>query len=287
MDLPQHPEVTQTLLEPTLNRREFMKMALGAGLAMAPLGGLLSSVEAREAKKADKPSQAKKHPEFKGKASPQAPVPMVNATPKPLEAKDFSARFATIEGISPKQLADHYGLYKGYVTKINDIQDKLLNVPLNELGTTNATYHPFREIHVEQSYALNGVILHEYYFGNLGGPRTAPSDWLKEAVTLSFGSWDGYLTQLTAVGKSMRGWAMTGLNLMDGRLHNYGLDTHNMFVPMHVVPVLVLDVYEHAYMIDFGTNRGAYLDTFYRNLDWQVVEDRLKAALLHLGFTRG
>ncbi len=194
-----------------------------------------------------------------------------------IQAKDFEGRFATIEGISANQLKQHVGLYQNYVKKVNDIVIAL-NAPTMDLSKVNATYDPFRELHVEQSFALNGVILHEYYFENMGGNRTAPSEALKDAMAKRFGSWSEMMVKLKALSKSMRGWAMLGFNLRDGQIHLYGMDSHNQLAPIHVAPLLLVDVFEHAYMIDFGTNRASYLDAFMANIDWAPVEKRLVAA---------
>jgi len=192
------------------------------------------------------------------------------------EAKDFSFFFKSLDGISENQLKQHYTLYEGYVKKINEIQEKLKSA---DKSSANATYSEIRELQVEQTYALNGVVLHELYFSNLIDKKTTPANVLKTIIERDFGSWDNYIADLKAVGKSMRGWVVTAYNYRDGRVHNYGLDTHNMFVPVFVRPLLVLDVYEHAYMIDYGVNRAGYLDAFLNNVNWPVVSQRFEAAL--------
>lgn len=193
------------------------------------------------------------------------------------EAKDFSFFFKSLDGISEDQLKQHHTLYEGYVKKINEIQDKLESADMS--ATFNATYSEFRELHVEQTYALNGVILHELYFSNLVDKKTQPAKNFISVIERDFGSWDNYIAHLTAVGKSMRGWAITAYNYRDGKIHNYGLDTHNMFVPVFVRPLLILDVYEHAYMVDYGINRASYIDAFLKNVNWPVVSQRFDAAL--------
>jgi len=192
------------------------------------------------------------------------------------EAKDFSFFFKSLKGISENQLKNHYSLYEGYIKKINEIQEKLKTV---DKSNANATYSELRELHVEQTYALNGVILHELYFSNLVDRATQPTETLKMIIERDFGSWDNYIQDLKAVGKCMRGWVVTAYNYRDGRVHNYGLDTHNTFVPVFVRPLLVLDVYEHAYMVDYGVNRAAYLDAFVENINWPVVSERFEAEL--------
>jgi Fe-Mn family superoxide dismutase len=196
-----------------------------------------------------------------------------------IEVKTFP-NLSTVEGISQNQLDQHIGLYQGYVKKINEMTAKISS--LNpDAAAMNGTYSEFRELHVEQSFALNGAVLHEYYFENIGGEKTPPTDMIKTLFAKEFGSWDNYMNHLTALGKSARGWVITGFNMRDKRIHNYLLDGHNQLSPVHVMPLLVLDVYEHAYMIDFGAKRAPYLEAFVKNIDWSIVEDRLKMMMLH------
>lgn len=254
-----------------LDRRGFLKMAAalsGGVLAVGPLSTLVSEA-------AKKPAAESKSA---GVPTSLQPTSIVAPGPSVIEAKSFETHFATIEGISQNQLKQHLGLYQNYVKKINEIQTTLATMT-PDLAKANGTYDPFRELHVEQSFALNGVVLHELYFENLGGSRAAASDKLKGQVARQFGSWAEFMTRLKALAKCMRGWAMMGYNLRDGKIHLYGMDSHNQWVPIHVVPLLLLDVFEHAYMIDFGTNRGAYLDAFMANVNWEPVERRLEMAM--------
>lgn len=194
-------------------------------------------------------------------------------------AKDFSHLVsANMSGLSGKQIEQHLKLYKGYVGKANEIHGKLIDA---ETAGANATYAPFRELLVEQSYALNGVVYHELYFNNLGGKGGEPGGDLRSAIDARWGNFGKFVDHVKAAGKSMRGWVLVGFNTRDGHLECFGLDLHNMFVPANVVPVLVLDVYEHAYMIDYGIDRGKYLDAFFSNLDWEVVARRLANTAKH------
>ncbi|MEB3288078.1 MAG: Fe-Mn family superoxide dismutase [Vampirovibrionales bacterium] len=232
-------------------------------------------------------AQAAKAPLGKNKANPLSPLRQGVAAydqTREIEVKAFS-NLLTVEGISQNQLNQHIGLYKAYVKKINDIQAQI-SVTDPDLLAMNPTYSPYRELHVEQTFALNGAVLHEYYFDNLGGNKTQPSADFESVISKEFGSWDNYVSHFKALGKSARGWVMTAYNLRDHRLHNYLLDAHNQLVPFYVMPVLVMDVYEHAYAIDFGVadpakGRPAYIDAFLQNADWSKVEERLDMMLWH------
>lgn len=197
-----------------------------------------------------------------------------------LEVQTFP-NLAKVSGISQDQLNQHLKLYQGYVNKTNSIQGKLAAFHPEEAGSAS----DYRALHVEQTYALNGAILHEYYFENLGASQTPieKTEVLHALILKEFASVENYFNHLRMLGKISRGWALTAYNMRDHRIHNYSLDLHNQGVPMGVIPILVLDVYEHAYMIDFDTNRSAYLDAFMANVNWSIVDQRLKTMVLHAG----
>jgi superoxide dismutase, Fe-Mn family len=195
----------------------------------------------------------------------------------PYIAKDFGGLLnKKLEGLSQSQLSQHIKLYQGYVKKANEIYHKLKDV---DLSSANATYSPLRELLAEQSYALNGAIYHEYYFGNLGGKGGEATGDIRAALDERFGSFSKFSDYLRASGKSMRGWVIVGYNTRIGRIDTFGLDLHNVFSPANIVPVLVLDVYEHAYMIDYGIDRVKYLDAFMQNIDWEAANKRLALAV--------
>lgn len=263
--------------ELSMPRRQFLKMAAVGGAALAlstvKLDALAKGVVGKPKCKNCGKTHGGKCPE--GQACAMAEYDNTTA----IEAKEFP-NLSTVQGISQNQLTQHIGLYQGYVKKINEITTAISTATIDQ-AAMNGSYSAFREMNVEQSFALNGVVLHEYYFENIGGPRTAPTGLVKSTFTKEFGSWETYINHLTALGKSARGWVITGYNMRDHRIHNYLLDAHNQLVPVHVLPLLVLDVYEHAYLIDFGTKRAPYLDAFIQNIDWAQVESRLKMMLLH------
>ncbi len=197
----------------------------------------------------------------------------------PYLAKEFGYLLGKgMDGFSANQLKQHFQLYNGYVTKSNSIRQELKQASLEG---ANATFSPFRELLVEESYALNGVVYHELYFGNLGGEGGEPAGELEAAIGGAFGSAGKFMDYLKAAGKAARGWVVVGYNLRIGEICAYALDLHNLWVPAAVVPLLVLDVYEHAYMIDYGIDRGAYLDAFVKNLDWKAVSRRFSGAIKH------
>lgn len=217
------------------------------------------------------------------KGNPAGVIAAAPAGGKAYTAKDFSALVTkNMTGLSSNQIQQHLKLYEGYVGKINELQAGLDSVDITT-PSPNATYHPYREMLVEQSFALNGVIYHELYFANLGGTGGEPTGDLKSAIEARWGSNGKFIDHLKAAGKCMRGWVVVGWNTRDDSLQIYGLDAHNLFAPANVIPLVVLDVYEHAYMIDYGINRGAYLDAFMANIDWGVCNKRIGRARQHPG----
>jgi len=209
-------------------------------------------------------------------AAGSATAPTAPSGKDPYVAKDFSA--LKLDGFTASQIEAHLKLYKGYIGKSNEIHAKLQDA---DLTNPNATYAPLRELLMEQSYAVNGAVYHELYFGNLGGKGGDPTGDVKAALDERFGSTGKFMDMLKASGKCMRGWVIVGYNTRGGFIDTFGLDMHNMWSPAATIPLLVLDVYEHAYMIDWGTDRAKYLDAFAKNLDWDVVGKRLAMARKH------
>jgi Fe-Mn family superoxide dismutase len=122
---------------------------------------------------------------------------------------------------------------------------------------------------------MDGVILHELYFENLGGPGGVPKGDILRQIEKDFGSYKAWLEDFTATGISARGWAVLVYDRRGGRLFNYLLDAHDHGVIQNTEAILVLDVYEHAYFIDYGTRKADYIRAFMQNVDWAVAEKRL------------
>lgn len=177
-------------------------------------------------------------------------------------------------GISARNIQEHYKLYQGYVNKTNEIRSLLRTV---DRATANATYSPLRELKVEESYAFNGVKLHELYFSNLGGMGGRPFGILYEAIVRCFGSYEAWEEDFKASGLAARGWVILSFDPDDGFLHNYFLDAHNAGLVLNMRPLLVMDVYEHAYYMDYGTDRRGYIEAFFQNINWEVVASRFRS----------
>lgn len=181
-------------------------------------------------------------------------------------------------GISDKQIDFHFNThYKGYVNKLNEILEKLETV---DRSKANQNYSEYRALKVEETFNHMGVVLHELYFENLkDGRGTKPSEKLTEMINKNFGSMEKWKEDFKACGTAHRGWALLVFDLSTGRLINNGLDAHNVYNLSNAIPLLVLDVYEHAYYVDYGPKRAPYLDAFLENVNWEVVNRRLERAL--------
>lgn len=188
-----------------------------------------------------------------------------------IKAKNYD--FERVKGISMNQLMQHYKLYEGYVKKINEIWSILAKK--ENFKDSNSTFSEMRSIKLGESYALDGVKLHELYFGNLGGNSTQPFGPILELIIRDYGSYSNFANRFKDVGLSMRGWAVLAIDPIDNRLHIYGQDSHDKGLVWNAFPLLVLDVYEHAYMIDFGIDRSKYIDVFMKNIKFDIVNMRL------------
>jgi Fe-Mn family superoxide dismutase len=186
-------------------------------------------------------------------------------TPKPLKFQD-------LDGISRQQLEQHHDvLYAGYVKKISEIQEQLKSA---DTEGANGTYSELGELMRQQSFAYNGVTLHEWYFENLTKGGSVPTADLKSAVEARWESWDGFIAMFKASGLAARGWVVLAHSLYDGELHLFSQDAHDKGAVWGCVPLLIMDVYEHAYMIDYGVKRKDYIESFFKNVDWEVVGKR-------------
>ncbi len=185
--------------------------------------------------------------------------------------------FGTLKGISEKTNQIHHGkLYTGYVNKRNEIE---LALSVADKSKANATHSEFGELKRQETFAANGQILHEIFFGILGGDGVPNSNVLK-MIERDFGSFENWKAEFIACGMSARGWAILAFDPSDGRLHNYTGDAHNQGGVWGAIPLIALDVYEHAYFIDFGSDRKAYIESYFSNLDWGKINAIARRAKL-------
>ena len=199
-----------------------------------------------------------------------------------LKPRQFPAFEKELDGISKQTMEDHYKLYEGYIKKTNECR-KILNEFDYASIEGNQVYSPLRAVSVDYTFALLGYKNHDLYFGHLGGsggddPQGQIADKLENEYPGGVAMWKQAVRRATS---SARGWVMLGYDLNDGSLFNYIMDTQNLWAVYNMVPVLAIDVYEHAYARDFGATpdgRGEYVEAFFRNLDWDYVNRQLAQA---------
>ena len=182
-----------------------------------------------------------------------------------------------LNGISDDQINDHWGLYKGYVAQTNTLLKELAT--LRERGDGGSLAYADRRRRLGFEY--NGMVLHEYYFGNLtNGQSLNASGELAKALTASFGSVEAWKADFANAGKTRGiGWAVLYFDGTTGALCNHFVQLHEDGNIGGFQPLLVLDVFEHAYMVDHRAGgRGAYIDAFLGNVAWSVAEERYAAA---------
>jgi Fe-Mn family superoxide dismutase len=187
-----------------------------------------------------------------------------------IRPRELKPELLELDGISRESVEAHYKLYEGYVAKRNEILGKLEGV---DLGGANQTYSEIRALKVELTFAVGGIKNHEIYFEHLGGGGGDPGDAFGRLVERDFGSIEAWRADLKATGMAGRGWAWTAYDWDEGRLFNYIGDAQNTFPVWNATPLVALDVYEHAYFLDYRTDRASYIDAFFDNLDWTTVND--------------
>jgi superoxide dismutase, Fe-Mn family len=187
-----------------------------------------------------------------------------------ITARELKPALLELDGISRETVEAHYKLYEGYVNKRNEIMGKLAEV---DVASANQVYSEVRALKVELSFAIGGIKNHEIYFEHLGGGGRDPDGAVGELIRRDFGSAAEWRADLKATGMAARGWAWTAYDWDEGRLFNYVGDAQNTYPIWNATPLVALDVYEHAYFIDYQTDRASYIDAFFNNLDWDAVND--------------
>lgn len=184
-----------------------------------------------------------------------------------------------LDGISDETLEMHFKLYEGYVKETNRLSDQIATF-LQDGMVDQEQMPAYSELKRRLGFEFNGMILHEYYFGNLTKHGKGDSERhasFRKAAESSFGSYDIWKADFVSVGK-MRGvgWAICYQDLSTGQLSNHWITLHETGNVAGFNPLLVLDVWEHAFLLDYKpSERTKYIDAFFANIDWQAVEKRL------------
>jgi len=181
--------------------------------------------------------------------------------------------------ISPEQIDDHWNLYKGYVKQVNMLNQELAK--MRELGECSSLAYADRRR--RYGFEYNGMVLHEYYFGNLkNNQHELESSDLLKAIIHSFGCYNSWKKDFEAAAKSRSiGWAILYADTTTGALTNHFIAEHGNGNVAGFTPILVLDVWEHAYMVDhLASGRGDYVAAFMKNIDWDTAQKRYHDVLM-------
>ncbi|MGQ9596733.1 MAG: superoxide dismutase [Thermoproteota archaeon] len=179
-----------------------------------------------------------------------------------------------LKGFSDQLLKSHFTLYQGYVNNTNRLTETLMGL-LKEGRTGTPEY---AELKRRFGWEFNGMRLHEYYFGNMSqeGMELEKSSELYRRIVEDFGSYENWEKDFKGTGM-MRGigWIVLYHDPVGGRLFNTWINEHDVGHLAGVKPILIMDVFEHAYMADYGLKRADYIEAFFKTVDWKAVKNRL------------
>ena len=183
-----------------------------------------------------------------------------------------------LKGISDGQLELHFTLYKGYMAKVNEIEEKLAAV---DNSKPNYSFNEYSELKRREAVAFNGSFLHELYFENLGSDTVVSPELQKSLVAQ--GGKEKVLADLKATALCGPGWALLTRNRRDGKLHTYFVAEHHLGLPIEQDLLVVLDSWEHAFMVGFRIKRPDYTNAFLENLKWSEVSKRFSGLITNHG----
>lgn len=185
-----------------------------------------------------------------------------------------------LQGISDETLEMHFKLYEGYVKETNNLTTRITEF-IKDANVDQEEMPAYSELTRRLGFEYNGMVLHEYYFENMtkGGGTGDPAKTSKfvKAAEATFGSYEIWKADFVGIGK-MRGvgWAICYENPANGRLSNHWITLHETGNVAGFVPILVMDVWEHAYLLDYKpAERPKYIEAFFTNIDWTAVGKRL------------
>ena len=195
------------------------------------------------------------------------------------KARQFN--LSNLKGISDETLEMHFKLYEGYVKETNKLNEKISEF-LKDGKVDQDEFAEYSELNRRLGFEYNGMVLHEYYFDNLqsggGTGNPQPTSGFQKAAAATFGSYDIWKADFVGIGK-MRGvgWAICNQNPANGRISNHWITLHETGNVAGFSPILVMDVWEHAFLLDYKpAERPKYIEAFFSNINWNMVEERLK-----------
>ncbi len=179
-----------------------------------------------------------------------------------------------VKVISKEQFEAHKKLYQGYVIKTNEIEKLLL--ANGEWQLANSTYSEFRCLKRGETFALNGVILHELYFENISGINGYTTKYMQENIMQKFGGYAKWRNDFVATAMASRGWVIFIYEQRTKKYMNISLDSHDLGIIAFSYPLIVLDMYEHAYFFDYKTDKESYINRFLECINWDIINKRIE-----------
>lgn len=203
------------------------------------------------------------------------PLIVVSPAQSKYQVRNFDHLLGKIAGLDDSLLKMHFKLYEGYVNNTNSILDKL-QVLLATGGNRTPEFGALKRI---LGWEFDGMLLHEYYFENLGGNQPLDTnDPLYLKIQKDFGSYDKWKLDFVSTGLIRGiGWVVAYIEPKEGRLVNEWINEHDLGHLAGATPILIMDVFEHAYITQFGLERNKYIDVFFNNINWKVAAERFKA----------
>lgn len=192
------------------------------------------------------------------------------------EARKFN--LPALPGISEKQIAVHLALYEGYVKHTNVLRQQIADL---EAADKEKHAYAIMEVRRRLGFEFNGMRMHEFYFSQLegGAKEHTPGSALEQAVAEKYGSWDQFIAHMTAVAMSRGiGWSILYFDTVAKTPHVAWVSDHEIGQLGSLPVMLALDMWEHAYMVDYvPADKKQYVEAFFKNLNWEVVEARFAA----------
>ena len=199
--------------------------------------------------------------------------PKLVAVPQEIAEKVYSTERV---GISRKTHDEHLKLWQGYANKTNEIRKALAEMEVDP-SKANQIYSQMRALKADYSFPYEGFLNHNIYFDTIGGQGGPANGRIAELIDQAYGSFDAWVADWKATGMAARGWVYLGYDHEEKRVFNYLGDAQNTFPIWNHTCVLAMDVYEHAYFIDFGTARMKYIEAYLQVIDWDAVNRRGEA----------
>lgn len=200
--------------------------------------------------------------------------PKQEPSPNKYQAKNYENLIGKINGLDNDLLKMHFKLYQGYVNNTNTILQKIQEMSSNGQNKTPE----FAGLKRHLGWEFDGMLLHEYYFENLGGTQPLnENDPLYKKIKDDFGSYENWKNDFIATGLIRGiGWVVLYIDPKEGRLVNQWINEHDLGHLAGGKPLLIMDVFEHAYITQFGIDRNKYIDVFFNNINWDAVSKRYK-----------